>query len=115
MRGEGRATLPLLRTASRWARTPNHARRTTMRKLAAVAMAVIFGFVLPTIAIAKGSHKGTPHVSGTITSWDDTTKQATVKDSTGKETSFGWNDATKVSGTPKVGEHASVSYTKDKD
>ena len=88
-----------------------------MRKLVAVAMAVIFGLVLPTISIAKSSHKGTgtPHVSGTITSWDDTAKQATVKESSGKEISFGWNDATKLTGTPKVGEHASVSYTKDKE
>ena len=87
-----------------------------MRKLIALAAAVTFALVLPSLAAAKGTHKSsTPHVSGTITAWDENAKEATVKDSTGKETSFGWNDKTMVTGTPKIGEHASVSYMKDKE
>jgi hypothetical protein len=86
-----------------------------MKKMIALATVFAFVFVLPTLAVASGTKKSTPHVSGTITSWDDMAKQATVKDSAGKEISFGWNDKTKVTGMPKVGEHASVSYTKDKD
>lgn len=70
-----------------------------------MAAALAFAFVLPTIAAATGTHKSTPHVSGTIASWDDATKLGTVKVSAGKETSFGWDENTTVSGTPKVGEH----------
>jgi len=86
-----------------------------MRKLIALGVALTFVLLLPAVAAAAESHKSTPHFSGTITSWDDTAKQATVKDSAGKERSFGWNDKTTVTGTPKVGEHASVKYSKDKD
>lgn len=86
-----------------------------MRKLIALGVALTFVLLLPAVAAAAETHKSTPHFSGTITSWDDTAKQATVKDSAGKEKSFGWNDKTTVTGTPKVGEHASVKYTKDKD
>lgn len=85
------------------------------KKLIALAAALTFVFVLPTIAGTTGSHKSTPHVSGTIASWDAAAKEGTIKDSAGKETSFGWNEQTKVTGTPKVGEHATVSYTKDKN
>lgn len=85
------------------------------KKLIALAAVATLALVLPSLAAAKTAHKSTPHVSGTITSWDGNAKEATVKDSTGKETSFGWNDKTMVTGTPKVGEHASVSYMKDKD
>jgi hypothetical protein len=86
-----------------------------MKKLIAVATALAFIFVLPTLAVASGTKKAAPHKSGTITMWDDATKQGTIKDSAGKETPFGWNETTTVTGTPKVGEHASVTYTKDKD
>lgn len=86
-----------------------------MKKLTALATALTFVLVSATMAAATGTKHATPHVSGTITSWDDAAKQATVKDSAGKETSIGWNEKTKVTGTPKVGEHATVSYTKDKD
>ena len=86
-----------------------------MKKMIALATALMFVFVVPTLAAAAGAAKATPHVSGTIASWDDATKLGTVKDSTGKETSFGWNEKTTVTGTPKVGEHVSLSYTKDKD
>lgn len=86
-----------------------------MKKLIALVAALAFVLVLPTVAAASGTHKSTPHVSGTIESWDDAAKQGTVKDSAGKETPFGWNEKTKVTGTPKVGEHVTVSYTKDKN
>jgi uncharacterized protein YpmB len=86
-----------------------------MKKMIALATALTFVFVVPTLAAAAGTAKATPQVSGTIASWDDATKLGTVKDSAGKETSFGWNEKTTVTGTPKVGEHATVSYTKDKD
>ena len=94
---------------------PIDGRKTTMRKLVALAAVVMFALVLPSLAVAKGTHKSTPHVSGTITSLDANAKQATVKDAAGNETSFGWNDKTMVTGTPKVGEHASVAYMKDQD
>lgn len=86
-----------------------------MKKLIALAAAVTFVLVLPTLAAASGTKKTAPHRSGTITMWDDAAKQGTIKDSAGKETPFGWNETTTVTGTPKVGEHASVTYTKDKD
>jgi hypothetical protein len=67
------------------------------------------------IALASAAtHKPAPHASGTISSRDAAAKQATIKDAAGKEISFSWNDKTKVTGTLKVGERASVSYTKDK-
>ena len=90
-------------------------RKAVIKKLIALVALVAVVVLLPSLAVAKASHKSSPHVSGTITSWDDMARQATVKDSAGKETSFGWNDKTMVTGTPKVGEHASVTYTKDKE
>lgn len=86
-----------------------------MKKLIALFTVAMSVLLLPTLALATGTHKSTPHLSGTITSWDDAAKQATVKDSAGKETSFSWNEKTTVTGTPTVGEHVSVSYAKDKD
>lgn len=86
-----------------------------MKKLSVLALAVAFVLGLPTMAAAAGTHKGKPHVNGTITSWDDTTKRATIKDSAGKETSFRWNEKTQFTGRPQVGDHAFVSYTKDED
>jgi hypothetical protein len=86
-----------------------------MKKLLALTAAMALGLLLPTVAAAKGSQKSTPHFSGMISTWDDAAKHATVKDSAGKEHSFDWNEKTTISGTPKVGEHASVKYTKDKD
>jgi hypothetical protein len=85
------------------------------KKLIALAAAVTCVLLLPVLAEAHTAHKSTPHVSGTIASWDDVAKRGSVKDAAGKKTSFGWTEKTSVTGTPKVGEHASVSYTKDKD
>ena len=102
-------------TASRRSRMPVDGTKTMIKPLTALATALAVVLVSATLATMAGTHKSTPHLSGTITSWDDMAKQATVKDSTGKETSLGWNEKTTVTGTPKIGEHASVSYTKDKD
>jgi uncharacterized protein YpmB len=85
-----------------------------LKKMIALVAAVSFVLLLPTVAAAKGGAKSTPKVSGTISSWDDATKNGKVKDADGKETAFGWNEKTTVTGTPKIGEHATVSYTKDK-
>ena len=86
-----------------------------IKKLIALAAALTFVLVLPTLAAAAGTKKAAAHTSGMITSWDDAMKQGTVRNSAGKETSFGWNETTKLTGTPNVGEHATVSYTKDND
>jgi hypothetical protein len=103
-------------TASRKSRTPiNGAKTMLMRKMIALATALTFVFVVPTFAATAEPPKATPHVSGTIASWDDATKLGTVKGSTGTETSFGWNEKTTITGIPKIGEHVSVSYSKDKD
>ena len=85
------------------------------KKLFASATALALVFVLPTLAAATGTKKATAHTSGMITSWDEAMKQGTVRDYAEKETSFGWNETTTLTGTPNVGEHATVSYRKDKD
>jgi len=85
-----------------------------IKKLIALAAALTFVLVLPTLAAATGTKKAAGHTSGMITSWDEGMKQGTVRNSAGKETSFGWNETTTLTGTPNVGEHVSVSYSKDK-
>ena len=102
-------------TVSRSSRTPLDGVNTMMKKLIALAAALTFLLVLPTLAAASGTKSTASHKSGTITMWDDATKQGTIKDSAGKETPFGWTEKTTVTGTPNVGEHATVSYTKDKN
>jgi hypothetical protein len=59
-----------------------------MKPLTALATALTFVLVSATLAAVTGTKHATPHVSGTITSWDDATKQATVKDSAGKALSY---------------------------
>ena len=86
-----------------------------MKKLIAFAAAAALVLLLPTLASAKGTKKSPPHTSGTIAAWNEATKVVTVKDSAGKEHSFTWNEKTKVTGTPKVGEQVKVVYAKDKD
>ena len=88
-----------------------------LKKLSALAVVVALAAVLllPTFAVASEYVLGKPNVDGTITAWDDAAKQATIKDTTGKEISFKWNEKTSIAGTPKVGEHASVAYTPEKD
>jgi hypothetical protein len=95
-------------TASRASRAPIDGRKIMIKNLFALAIALTFVLVLPTPAAAA-------HTSGMITSWDEAMKQGTVRNSAGKETSFGWNETTKLTGTPNVGEHARVSYRMDKD
>jgi hypothetical protein len=89
-----------------------------LKKLIGLATAVTVVLLLPAFAAAQEGRNDTPIFRGTITVWDDATKQATVKDFAGKETTFGWDDKTTVTGvtgTPKVGNLATVSYTTDKD
>jgi uncharacterized protein YpmB len=84
------------------------------RKLIAFA-AIALVLILPTLVSAKGTMKTPPHASGTITAWNEAMKEVTVKDSAGQEHMFTWNEKTNVMGTPKVGEHVRVAFTKDKD
>lgn len=86
-----------------------------LRKLIFLAVGVVLVVVLPTIAAAAAGHKGRPHVTGTITSWDEAAKQATMKDSAGKPFVFKWNEKTQFTGRPQVGDHAFVSYSNDED
>ena len=86
-----------------------------MRKM--LALAIVAAFTLGVAAYAdqtKPMAKG-DHAKGTITAWDDASKTFKVKDKNGKEWDFSWNEATKVHGTPKVGEVVKLDYTKDKD
>jgi len=93
--------------------------KSKMTRLVSYALAVALLAVLPAIAGEKKketseSSAGAHHANGTITGWNEATKMITVKSSKG-EKSFTWNDATKVQGTPKVGEHVSVEYAKNKE
>ena len=53
--------------------------------------------------------------SGTITAWDGATHTVTIKTSVGKSLSFHWNEKTRVHGIAKLGEHVTITSTKDKD
>ena len=86
-----------------------------MKKLIALAIVAAFALGVPALAAqTKPAEKG-EHAHGTITAWDDATKTFKVKDKNGKEWDFSWNESTKVTGTPKVGEMVSLQYMKDKD
>ena len=86
-----------------------------LKKLIVLAVGVVFVVALSTIAAAAAAHKGRPHITGTIASWDEAAKQATMKDSSGRPFSFKWNEKTQFTGRPQVGDHAFVSYTKDEE
>lgn len=86
-----------------------------MRKFLALAVVAAFALSMPALAAqTKPAEKG-DHAKGTITAWDDASKTMKVKDKNGKEWEFMWNDQTKVTGTPKVGEMVNLQYMKDKD
>jgi len=70
---------------------------------------------LPAGAAEKPAASSVARMSGTITAWDGAAKTVTVKNAAGKQTSFSWNEKTKVSGIAKLGERVTVSYEKDKD
>lgn len=64
----------------------------------------------------KSASSASEHLAkGTITAWDESSKQITLKTAGGAETIFAWTDKTELNGTPKVGEAARVEYTKGKD
>jgi len=88
---------------------------TMKKKLIALATALTFVSALPTLAAPTASKLPVPFKVGTLTSWDAAAKRGVVKDSKGVETSFVWDEKTKVAGTAKVGEHAYVWYKQDKD
>ena len=86
-----------------------------MRKFLALAIVAAFVLCIPAFAAQTKPAEMAGHAHGTITAWDETSKTFKVKDKNGKEWDFSWNDQTKVTGTPKVGEHVSLEYKKDKD
>jgi len=86
-----------------------------MKKLLAFSILAMFVLCIPAIADQTKPTEKTDHAKGTISAWDEGSKSFKVKDKDDKEWSFSWNDATKVHGTPKVGESVRVEYTKDKD
>ena len=90
-------------------------REVRMRKFVALAIVAAFALCVPAFAAQTKPAEKADHAHGTITVWDDATKTFKVKDKNGKEWEFAWNDQTKVTGTPKVGEMVSLQYTKDKD
>ena len=50
-------------------------------------------------------------LKGTISRWDDATKSFSVKDESGKETSFAWDASTKVeAGDKRAGEPIELAY-----
>ena len=86
-----------------------------LKKMIALAAALTFVSVLPTLASQTVSKRPVPFKIGTITTWDAAAKHGVVKDTKGNETSFEWDEKTTLAGTAKVGEHAYVWYKTDKD
>lgn len=69
-----------------------------------LAIAIVIGVALSSIALAGDAKAGDKPLSGTITKVDDAQKMMMVKDKAGKEWSIYWNDSTKVEGgAPKEG------------
>ena len=69
-----------------------------------LAIAIVIGVALSSIALAGDAKMGDKPLSGTITKVDDAQKMMMVKDKSGKEWSIYWNDSTKVEGgAPKEG------------
>jgi hypothetical protein len=69
-----------------------------------LAIAIVLGVALSSIALAGDDKMGDKPMSGTITKVDDAQKMMMVKDKSGKEWSIYWNDSTKVEGgAPKEG------------
>jgi hypothetical protein len=61
------------------------------------------------------SAKKPTKASGTIETLNETSKELVLKDSAGQQHIVVWNEKTKLTGTPKVGEQATVLYKKDGD
>src|SRR5262245_31397519 len=97
---------------------PGRSPRRCLARKRVLALAIVAALVLcvPAIADQTKPAAGKPdHIKGTITAWDDATKTFTVKGKDDKEYAFSWNDATKVNGTPKVGEEVKVEFAKEGD
>jgi maltose-binding protein MalE len=90
-----------------------------LKKLIVFATALILLGSLATAGERKAEKSASSaaghSASGTITAWNEATKEFTFKTSAGKEETFTWNEKTSVSGTPKVGEHVKVKFAKDKE
>ena len=80
------------------------------KSLIAVAAAAALVILAPSTVAAKAIK-----VSGIIETMNETSKEFVVKDAAGKQHIIDWNDKTKLTGTPKVGEYVTVSYKKDSD
>ena len=69
-----------------------------------LAIAIVLGVALSSIALAGDDKMGDKTMSGSITKVDGDQKMMMVKDKSGKEWSIYWNDSTKVEGgAPKEG------------
>jgi len=77
-------------------------RRRCMKRF--LAIAVVLGLALSSIALAGDAKMGDKPMTGSITKVDADQKMMMVKDKSGKEWSIYWNDSTKVEGgAPKEG------------
>ncbi len=86
-----------------------------MKKLFALAIVCALVLAMPALAGDEKKMEKGEWAKGTITAWDDATKTMKVKDDSGKEWSFAWNDKTMVHGKAAVGEMVKLEFTKDKD
>jgi hypothetical protein len=82
-----------------------------MSKLIALAAAAALVVLAPSVVSAKKPTKA----SGVIETLNESSKELVVKDSAGQQHIIDWNDKTKLTGTPKVGETVTVLYKKDSD
>ncbi|MBZ5638555.1 MAG: hypothetical protein LAO51_07330 [Acidobacteriia bacterium] len=83
-----------------------------MRRLVACLVVVAIALAVPALAAEKGMKTMNHMAKGEIVKWDDAAKTFAIKDAKGKEESFVWSDKTKVEGTPKVGDHVVVHFTR---
>ena len=81
------------------------------KSVIAIAAAVALVILAPSMVSAKKPTK----VSGIIETLNESSKELVLKDSAGVQHIVDWNEKTKVTGTPKVGEHVNVLYKKDSD
>lgn len=83
-----------------------------MRKVLALLVVCAVAVAIPILA-AEGGKAPSKTLKGEIVKWDDATKAFTVKEDSGKEIPFTWNDKTMKEGTPAVGSKVTVTYMKE--
>jgi hypothetical protein len=81
------------------------------KSLISIAAALALVIVAPSMVSAKKPAK----VSGIIETLNEASKELVVKDSAAQQHIVAWNEKTKLTGTPKVGEYVTVAYKKDGD